>query len=117
MVEDALSKDGFLDQPKSDYALRTSGKIKVPGRGEVTLLDRKTEQAHIIYGVPSVARDDKKRFALSILSSALGGGMSSRLFQEIREKARTGIFNLCLQSTIFRQWGFIFLCWLQTRKS
>jgi predicted Zn-dependent peptidase len=33
-----------------------------------------------------VARDDKQRFALSILSSALGGGMSSRLFQEIREK-------------------------------
>ena len=86
MVEDALSKDGFLDQPKSDYALRTSGKIKVPGRGQVTLLDRKTEQAHLVYGVPSVARDDKKRFALSILSSALGGGMSSRLFQEIREK-------------------------------
>ena len=86
MVEDALSKDSFLDQPKSDYALRTSGKIKVPGRGQVTLLDRKTEQAHVVYGVPSVARDDKKRFALSILSSALGGGMSSRLFQEIREK-------------------------------
>jgi predicted Zn-dependent peptidase len=86
MVEDALGRDGFLDQPKRDYRLRTSGKIKVPGRGKVTLLDRKTEQAHIIYGVPSVARDDKRRFALSILASALGGGMSSRLFQEIRER-------------------------------
>ena len=86
MVEDALSKDDFLDQPRKNYKVRSSPKIKVPGKGKVTLLDRKTEQAHIVYGVPGVARDDKRRFALSILSSALGGGMSSRLFQEIREK-------------------------------
>ena len=86
MVEDALSKDDFLDQSKKNYKVRSSPKIKVPGKGKVTLLDRKTEQAHIVYGVPGVARDDKRRFALSILSSALGGGMSSRLFQEIREK-------------------------------
>jgi len=86
MVEDALSKDNFLDQPKSDYEIRSSGAVKVPGRGQVTLLDRKTEQAHIVYGVEGVARNDKRRFALSILATALGGGMSSRLFQEIREK-------------------------------
>ena len=86
MVEDALSKDDFLDQPRKNYKVRSSPKIKVPGKGKITLLDRKTEQAHIVYGVPGVARDDKRRFALSILSSALGGGMSSRLFQEIREK-------------------------------
>ena len=86
MVEDALSKDDFLDQPKKNYKVRSSPKIKVPGKGKVTLLNRKTEQAHIVYGVSGVARDDKRRFALSILSSALGGGMSSRLFQEIREK-------------------------------
>ncbi len=86
LVEDALSKDNFLDQSKVDYQIRASGNVKVAGKGRVTLLDRKTEQAHIVYGVPSVARDDKRRFALSILSSALGGGMSSRLFQEIREK-------------------------------
>ena len=86
MVEEALSKDDFLDQPKKDFKVRSSSQIKVAGKGEVTLLERKTEQAHIVYGVPGVARDDKRRFALSILSSALGGGMSSRLFQEIREK-------------------------------
>jgi predicted Zn-dependent peptidase len=86
LVEDALSKDNFLDQIKEDYQVRASSNVKVLGKGKVSLLDRKTEQAHIVYGVPSVARDDKRRFALSILSSALGGGMSSRLFQEIREK-------------------------------
>jgi len=86
MVENALSKDGFLDQSKADYKLRKAANVKVSGKGKVTLLNKKTEQAHIIYGVPGVARDDKSRFALSILSSAIGGGMSSRLFQEIREK-------------------------------
>jgi predicted Zn-dependent peptidase len=86
LVEDALGKDNFLDQPKADYEIRSSGLVKVPGRGQVTLLDRKTEQAHIVYGVEGVARNDKRRFALSILATALGGGMSSRLFQEIREK-------------------------------
>jgi len=86
LVEDALGKDNFLDQPKADYEIRSSGPVKVPGRGKVTLLDRKTEQAHIVYGVEGVARNDKRRFALSVLATALGGGMSSRLFQEIREK-------------------------------
>ena len=37
-------------------------------------------------GVPGLARDDDRRFALGVLNAALGGGMSSRLFQEIREK-------------------------------
>lgn len=86
MVENALSKDGFLDQSKNDYKLRKAANVKVSGKGKVTLLNKKTEQAHIIYGVPGVAKDDKSRFALSILSTAIGGGMSSRLFQEIREK-------------------------------
>jgi predicted Zn-dependent peptidase len=36
--------------------------------------------------VPGLARDDDRRFALGVLNAALGGGMSSRLFQEIREK-------------------------------
>jgi predicted Zn-dependent peptidase len=52
----------------------------------VGLLTRKTEQAHMFYGMEGVARSDERRFAMGVLASALGGGMSSRLFQEIREK-------------------------------
>jgi len=44
-----------------------------------------TEQAHLILGSPSIARDDDRRFALTIADHVLGGGMSSRLFREIRE--------------------------------
>ena len=44
-----------------------------------------TEQAHIVFGAPSIARNDDRRFALTLLDHVLGGGMSSRLFHEIRE--------------------------------
>ena len=88
MVEEALSKDSFLDRANKTSAsfIRPDSKTKVTGVGKVSLTYRKTEQAHLIYGVPGVARNDSRRFALSVLASALGGGMSSRMFQEIREK-------------------------------
>jgi len=48
--------------------------------------ERATEQAHFVLGTSGLARDDDRRYALQVLSGALGGGMSSRLFQEVREK-------------------------------
>ena len=50
------------------------------------VVHRATEQANVILGGPSLASSDDRRFALSVLTTVLGGGMSSRLFQEIREK-------------------------------
>jgi predicted Zn-dependent peptidase len=47
---------------------------------------RKTEQAHLIMGWPGMKRAAKERYALSLLSTILGGNMSSRLFIEVREK-------------------------------
>ena len=47
---------------------------------------RPIEQAHVILGGRGVANGDPRRFALAVASTILGGGMSSRLFQEIREK-------------------------------
>lgn len=83
----AIEKDGFLNKSDSSKSGKDSRKAKVRYTGQkVGLINRKTEQAHLFLGVPGVARDDKRRFAMSVLSAALGGGMSSRLFQEIREK-------------------------------
>ncbi len=86
LVEKAISRDGFLSVPKSDYNLRSNTKVKSPKDGNVGILNRKTEQAHLFMGMAGVARDDNRRFTMGVLSAALGGGMSSRLFQEIREK-------------------------------
>jgi predicted Zn-dependent peptidase len=47
---------------------------------------RDLEQVHLVLGFEGVAYDDKDFYAASVLSTLLGGGMSSRLFQEIREK-------------------------------
>ena len=48
--------------------------------------DRDLEQLHLVLGFPSVSLCDPDFYAASVLSTAFGGGMSSRLFQEIREK-------------------------------
>ncbi|HEY2214728.1 MAG TPA: pitrilysin family protein [Acidimicrobiales bacterium] len=47
---------------------------------------RPTEQAHVIYGMRSVSRHDDRRWALAVLNHVLGGGLSSRLFQKVREE-------------------------------
>jgi predicted Zn-dependent peptidase len=52
----------------------------------LTLVHRPIEQANILLGVSGIAATDERRATLSVLNSILGGGMSSRLFQEIREK-------------------------------
>jgi predicted Zn-dependent peptidase len=53
---------------------------------EVLVKDKKTEQMHFSMGFRTVSNKSDKRYALSVLAAILGGGMSSRLFHEIREK-------------------------------
>ncbi len=85
MVEEALSRDNFLDLTGTPN-IRPNTPIKRGPQQPVGLMYRKTEQAHMLYGMEGVPRADERRFAMGVLSAALGGGMSSRLFQEIREK-------------------------------
>lgn len=85
LVERALSREGFLDV-KGVPQLRPGTNIKIKNQKSVGLITRKSEQAHLFYGMAGVQRDDDRRFTMGILSAALGGGMSSRMFQEIREK-------------------------------
>jgi predicted Zn-dependent peptidase len=59
----------------------------VPVGPSATLVEGKdTEQAHLVLGGQGLSRLDDRRFVLGVLNNVLGGGMSSRLFQEIREK-------------------------------
>ena len=85
MVEEALSRDNFLDVQGTPQ-IRPNTPIKRGKQRRVGIIYRKSEQAHMFYGMEGVARNDDRRFTMGVLSSALGGGMSSRLFQEIREK-------------------------------
>ena len=67
------------------WNLRQVGTAPSPS-GETLVRRRRTEQAHIVLGTNGLSRNDPDRFALGVMNVALGGGMSSRLFQEIREQ-------------------------------
>ncbi len=66
-------------------APRQRGQASEHGSG-LRLVERPTEQAHVVLGYPGLPRNDDRRYAMAVLSTAFGGGMSSRLFQEVREK-------------------------------
>jgi predicted Zn-dependent peptidase len=69
----------------ASWNLRAGGAAPSPS-GKSLVKRKKTEQANILLGTNGLARTDPDRFAFLIVNTALGGGMSSRLFQEIREK-------------------------------
>jgi predicted Zn-dependent peptidase len=58
----------------------------LPAGTGVRLVPRGIEQANLVLGCAGLSRTDLQRYPLGVLNAALGGGMSSRLFQEIREK-------------------------------
>lgn len=62
------------------------GRVRVTGRRPLSLRTDDSEQAHVMLGVRAIDRHDDRRWALGVLDAALGGGMSSRLFQQIREQ-------------------------------
>jgi len=57
-----------------------------PGAQTLVIHEKPTEQYHLALGGPGLSRNDPRRHAQSVLDTILGGSMSSRLFQEIREK-------------------------------
>ncbi|MET1051979.1 MAG: pitrilysin family protein [Mycetocola sp.] len=58
----------------------------VTRRSHLSVVTRPIEQVHVLIGFPGLAAADDRRLTMGVLNSILGGGMSSRLFQEIREK-------------------------------
>ncbi len=60
--------------------------VEKQSKPAVMVKRKETEQVHISIGVRTVPLNHKDKYALSILASILGGGMSSRLFHEVREK-------------------------------
>jgi predicted Zn-dependent peptidase len=85
-----LQHDAIVDGIQRRFAGQAGG--AAPGRSApgaascpITVVHRATEQAHIVLGLPALDRDDEDRYTLAVLNHILGGGMSSRLFQEIRE--------------------------------
>ena len=69
---------------------------------------KKTEQVHICLGTKAVSVESEDRYAFSVLDNILGGGMSSRLFQEIREK-RGLCYSVFANDASFREFGAFYI--------
>jgi predicted Zn-dependent peptidase len=78
----------------------------------VTLVSRPIEQANLVLGCEGLSRTDDRRFALGVLNAALGGGMSSRLFQEVREKRGLAysVYSFASQHADTGLWGIYVGC-------
>ncbi|TGO05912.1 M16 family metallopeptidase [Serinibacter arcticus] len=72
--------------PDARPVARRTGETIPEAPGSATTVNRPTEQANILLGGRALPAGDPRRFAMSVLNAVLGGGMSSRLFQEIRER-------------------------------
>ncbi|MEO6942539.1 MAG: pitrilysin family protein [Terrimesophilobacter sp.] len=86
-VSRALTAAGW-DQPREALPVArraTSGEVIERGSA-LSVTHRPIEQANILLGVPGITATDDRKSALAALNAVLGGGMSSRLFQEVREK-------------------------------
>jgi predicted Zn-dependent peptidase len=76
------------------------------------LVSRGIEQANLVLGCQGLPRSDDRRYALGVLNAALGGGMSSRLFQEIREKRGLAysVYSFAGQHADTGLWGIYVGC-------
>jgi predicted Zn-dependent peptidase len=108
-VTSALDTGGWdLTAGVAPLARRSGPVATMPPAGAEVVVRRPTEQANVIVGGVGLTATDERRWALSVLGAVLGGGMSSRLFQEVRERrglaysvysfasghADTGLFGL-----------------------
>ncbi|MEI6305650.1 MAG: pitrilysin family protein [Deltaproteobacteria bacterium] len=81
----ALLETAFFDALPG-ISIPSNARGALPSGIKVNLTERDMEQTLICLGTPAMPQDHPDRFAMFLLSTILGGGMSSRLFQEIREK-------------------------------
>ncbi|OGE35435.1 hypothetical protein A3C32_03205 [Candidatus Daviesbacteria bacterium RIFCSPHIGHO2_02_FULL_41_14] len=84
-IED-IARKYFLDLPKARRSKFLPYKQVKQSKPKVSIHYKKTEQVSLVFGVEAYDRNNKKRYAASLLSTILGEGMSSRLFIQIRER-------------------------------
>lgn len=102
-LETLESRFGSWNDDRSSKALKYESSQKSP---IITVRHKKTEQAHFCLGYRAFRFGDSRRHALTILSSILGGGMSSRLFMEVRER-RGLCYYVSTGRELFEDTGYI----------
>jgi predicted Zn-dependent peptidase len=82
---DGLSREGWFDGNGRE-AVRPAVGAAPAARGASRIEGRETAQTHVVFGTDTFPLRDRRRFPLAILTNVFGGGMSSRLFQRVREE-------------------------------
>ena len=72
----------------------------------LSLIERELEQVQMVLGVPGLSHTDERRYAAYVMNTALGGGMSSRLFKEVREK-RGKAYSISSFLASFQHTGYL----------
>lgn len=89
-VRERLARAGWdpdaPGRPRARRAGQPEGLERLSPEWGRHLLHRPVEQSNVVIGRPGLVTGDERRYVMTVLNAALGGGMSSRLFQEIREK-------------------------------
>jgi predicted Zn-dependent peptidase len=98
ILEIAHKRFGHLAKGDAQYMPKGA-----PGAGEAVEA-RKLEQTHLVFSVGGVGANDERARALGLLAEILGGGMASRLFQEVREK-RGLVYNISAWSESYEDVG------------
>ena len=106
-----LTHAGLVDAVAGEFGalpsrpLGDAGAPPETGRG-VSVHHRELGQVHVCLGVPAVAHGDPRHYAAHVLNTLLGGGMSSRLFQEIRER-RGKAYSVYSFLSAYRDAGYL----------
>jgi predicted Zn-dependent peptidase len=107
----AIDHDRLVDHVASEFG-GLSGVTDRPQLPEpkvmpgVSVFEKPLEQVHLCLGAPGIAQSDERRYAAYVLNTALGGGMSSRLFQEVRER-RGKAYSIASFLSAYRNAGYL----------
>ena len=82
---EVLERTGWTELPAGD-ATPLAMVTPVAAAPSVRHVERDSAQTHVVFGAPTVRHGDERRYAVVLASMLLGGGMSSRLFQRVREE-------------------------------
>ena len=102
IVEMVRERFGHLTGTRADWRLPDEMPMFTPGTAYV---EKSIEQVNLVLGTQGYSQMDDDKYKLSVLDNVLGGSMSSRLFQEVREK-RGLAYSIGSYSQSFREGGY-----------
>jgi predicted Zn-dependent peptidase len=106
IVEEMAARLGSVGRGSEPVAAVVEGERKPTMANGVYPHIKALEQVHLCLGMPGVAQADPRRYPSYVLNTLLGGGMSSRLFQEIREK-RGKAYSVYSFSSSYKDVGYL----------